>query len=573
MTSVAQFFRNYKGRTAVTVLLMFCQTFGTLFIPTLMASIVNRGVVEGDLDSIFQIGGFMLLTAVGTAIVAILGAWLATELSARWGRDIREVLFDKVQRLSVGDFNRFGAASMITRCTNDVSQLQDSMLLFLQLILPAPLITVGGLVLAYAKDGWMALLIVAVIVVFLAVSVWICLKSIPYYHKLRIQMDGMNRTLRETITGVRVIRAFNRDDHAGETLNKTFQDYASTAIRVNKLFAVLIPLLMIIMNLCMVGIIWFGGMRASAGFMQLGDIMALTEYALLIFWNLVMGVYMLVLLPRAQTNAARINEILSSEPGMTDGAQKFQGKSASERPPMLELREVTFGYTSAEEPVLSELSFYCRPGETVAVIGGTGSGKSTVANLIMRFYDVQSGSIRVDGMDIREVPQALLREKIGFVPQKAFLFSGTIGDNLRYGNRDASLEDLEWAAKIAQASDFIRETGGYDATVTQGGANFSGGQRQRLCIARALVRRAPLYVFDDSFSALDYKTDSLLRAALRRELQDAAILVVAQRVSSILDADRIIVLDNGRVAGIGPHKELLETCDVYREIVKSQQRG
>lgn len=571
MTRVTQFLKKYKGILAGTFILMFVQTFGTLYIPTLMSDIVNNGIVKSDLPYIYEVGGKMLLTAVLTAVVAIIGTWLASSLASHWGRDIRIALFDKVQKFSVRDFNRFGTASMITRSTNDVAQLQDGLVLFLQLVLPAPVITIGALILAVSKDTQMALLILATVAVFLGISLVICKRAVPLYKRLRIGMDKMNSTLRERITGVRVIRAFNKEKYECKRTNQTFEDYGNTSIRVNKIFAVMMPLVLIVINLCSLAIVWFGGIRVTQGYMQVGDIMALIEYALLIFWNLIMGVMMLTMLPKVQTCAARINEVLGAEVEITDGTDTFTEVDGTI--PALEFRGVTFQYDHAEEPVLSNLNFTCQVGQTTAIIGGTGSGKSTIASLIMRFYDIQKGTILVNGVDIRKVSQTEIRDRVGFVPQKAFLFSGTIADNLRYGNRNASDEELARAAAIAQSADFIAETEkGYDSYVAQGGTNYSGGQKQRLCIARALVKKAQLYVFDDSFSALDFKTDSKLRLALKREIKDAAIVVVAQRVSSIMDADQIIVLDNGGIAAIGTHTELLQSCGIYGEIVKSQMK-
>lgn len=571
MTRVSQFFKQYKCITAAVVLLMFAQTLGTLYIPTLMSDIVNNGIINNDLPYIYRTGGMMMVTALATAAVSVLGALLASTVSARWGRDIRTALFGRIQEFSVRDFNRYGAASMITRSTNDVAQLQDALLMFLQLVLPAPLITIGGLVLAFSKDPVMAVLIVITLMVFIIAALVLSKKAIPLYTRLRIGMDEINRTLRERITGVRVIRAFNREGFEQGRTDKTFSSYSETAIRVNKIFAVLMPIVLTVINLCTLGIIWFGGKRVTAGFMQIGDIMALVEYALLIFWNLVMGVMLMMMFPRAMTSAARINEVLSTEPEITDGLSRFPTPEMSV--PAMEFRDVTFGYDHAEEAVLNKISFSCMAGQTTAIIGGTGSGKSTIASLMMRFYDIQGGSILVDGKDIREVSQEALRDKIGFVPQKAFLFSGTIAENLRYGNRDASDEEVKAAAKIAQAANFIEDSEkGYLSYVSQGGTNFSGGQRQRLCIARALVKKADIFIFDDSFSALDFKTDAMLRAAIKREIHGAAIVVVAQRVSSIIDADQIVVIDNGGITAIGNHDELMKTCEIYREIVRSQRK-
>lgn len=568
MTKVSQFFKNYKAITFATVLVLFIQTFGTLYVPTLMADIVNNGIINGNLPYIYSVGGKMIITAIITAIAAMSGSWLASSLSARWSKDVRNTLFRHAETFSLRDFQRFGTASMITRCTNDIGQLQDTLLVFFQLMLPAPVITIGGLILAFTRDPVMALFIVGAVGALFLISAWLFKKVIPLYHKLRLDMDEMNRILRERIAGVRVIRAFNRGGHERERAQNIFSSYSETSICVNKLFAIMMPFVLTVINICTLCILWFGGKRASAGFMQIGDIMALVEYALLIFWNLVMGVAMLMLLPKAQACAERINEVLAVTPEIVDGTNQVP---ASGNAPILEFKDVTFQYDNAEEPVLSSLNFSCNKGQTTAIIGGTGSGKSTIASLMMRFYDIQKGSILLNGVDIRNISQSELREHIGFVPQKGFLFSGTVEDNLKYGNRTATESELNRASTIAQVYNFLSETSdGYKSRVSQGGKNFSGGQLQRLCIARALAKPSEVYLFDDSFSALDFKTDANLRAALKQEIKDAAIIVVAQRVSSIIDADQIIMLDNGGIAAIGTHTQLLESCQVYREIVKSQ---
>lgn len=553
------------------VVLMFLQTLGTLYIPTMMSDIVNNGIMTGDLAYIYRTGGGMLVIALSTACIAFAGSWLASTLAARWGRDIRFELFGKVQKFSIKDFNKFGTASMITRSTNDVAQLQDAAAVAMQMVLPAPIITIGALMLAYGKNPQMAGLIGGMIIVFILIAVILCLKVLPYYGKLRTGMDEMNRILRERISGVRVIRAFNRENHEKGRANQVFASYSETSIRVNKIFAVMMPVVMAVSNLCTLCIIWFGGKFVTDGLMQIGDIMALVEYALLIFWNLVMGVMMMMLLPRAATCARRIDEVMAVEPEITDGEGTCP--DGKEDIPAIEFRDVTFCYEHAEEPVLRNLNFTCKRGKTTAIIGGTGSGKSTIASLMMRFYDIQEGQILVNGKDIRSITQASLRDKIGYVPQKGFLFSGTIADNLRYGHESASVEDFQRAARIAQATDFIEEMEhGYESGVSQGGTNYSGGQRQRLCIARAIMKQAEIYLFDDSFSALDFKTDARLRAALKSEVREAAMIVVAQRVSSIIDADQIIVLDNGGIIAMGNHKELMQSCQIYQEIVRSQMK-
>lgn len=569
--TVTQFLKKEYLLLTGAVVLMFIQIMGTLYIPTLMSSIVNDGILKGDMMFIYKAGARMVGIAFLTSLVSLMGAWIASTVAGRWCRDIRKELFSRVMDYSVNDFKKFGTASIITRTTNDVTQMQDTLAIVLQLVLPAPVITIGALILAYGKHPSMAVLLFLMTLVFVGVACLLCLKALPFYEALRNGMDSMNRVLRERITGVRVIRAFNKEPYEREKMNGIFEDYGNTSIRVNKIFAVMMPLVLAVSNLCVLAILWFGGKIVVNGGMAIGDIMALIEYAMLIFWNLVMGVMMMLLLPRAKACATRIHQLLVLEPEIEDGKDRFRRKNNEA---VLEFSNVTFQYENAEEPVLYDLNFTCRKGETTAIIGGTGSGKSTIASLMMRFFDIRQGKIMMYGNDIKDMSQDDLRGRIGYVPQKAFLFSGTIKDNLLYGDSDADQGVLEKAISIAQAESFIGELEhGMDSYVAQGGMNFSGGQKQRLSIARALTRKADLYIFDDSFSALDYKTDAELRRALKREVKDSAIVVVAQRVSSIVDADQIIVLEKGRVAGIGTHEELVSNCLVYQEIVNSQRKG
>ena len=568
MTRLFKFIIPYRKTLILVVVLLFLQTLGTLYIPTLTADIVNNGIVYGDIPYIIRTGGIMLLFAVLTGVFAILGTWFSAILSSGTGRDIRNALFRKAQRFSINDFNSIGTASMITRNTSDVNQIQQALIMVLQMMLPAPIMAIAGLILAFSKNAFMGGIIVVTMVIFMILAVIIERKTMPLFGLLQTGMDKINRFMREYITGVRVIRAFNRTDFERRRVNTSFEAYAQTAIRINKIFAVAMPLVLMLLNLCTLAIIWFGGIQIGQGAMEIGDIMAVIEYAMLILFYLVMAVMVFTMIPRAEACAKRISEVLELDPEIADAPAELTAELSEEK---LAFHHVTFCYQGAEEPVLSDLNFSCRAGETTAIIGGTGSGKSTIASLIPRFYDIQAGTITIDGVDIKTLSQKALRDKIGFVPQKAFLFSGTIADNLRYGKEDATMDELRRAARIAQADAFIGDLKyGNETRVAQGGNNFSGGQKQRLAIARALVKKADVYIFDDSFSALDFKTDANLRAALKAEVHGAAIIVVAQRVSSIVDADQIIVLDNGVIAGKGTHRELLENCPVYREIAESQ---
>ena len=570
MIKLLKFLSPYKGRVRIMLVLMFLQMLGTLYVPTLTADIVNKGIINGNLKLVWSIGGFMLLIAVLIAGVSILQTYLSTSVFTGMGRDIRSALFKKSQSLTINEFNRFGPASMITRCTNDITQIQQGYMAAIEMLLPAPIMAVAGLLLAFSKSPALALLIAAAMVVICILTVWIGSKAMKLFAGLQVMLDKINRVLRENLTGIRVIRAFNRSEFEQKRTDKTYEEYAFTAIRVNKIFAVLLPVIMVIMNVCTILIIALGGWNVANGQMEIGDIMALIEYAFLILMYLVMGIMVIMIFPRAQTCAGRVNEVLDLCSDRA-AADTLGDCKAAVKVPKLEFRNVTFQYQGAEEPVLNNLSFTADIGKTTAIIGGTGSGKSTIASLIPRFYDIQSGEIRIDGENIASMSEENLRERIGFVPQKSFLFSGTILDNFRHGKKDVTLTEIRHAADIAQISDFIDSLDeGYETRVSQGGSNFSGGQKQRLSIARALVRKPEIYVFDDSFSALDFKTDAKLRTALKGEVKDAVVILVAQRISTIMDAEQIIVLDEGRVVGIGTHRELLANCTVYQQIAKSQ---
>ena len=569
MKKLIRFLSPYKGRIFIMLLLLFIQVIGTLYVPTLTADIVNNGIATGNLEYVLETGGFMLLVALATAIFSICGTFTSTYISTALGKDIRGALFKKVQDFSVNDFNRFGAASLITRSTSDVSQIQLAFSIIVEMLLPAPFMAVAGLVLAFSKSVSLALLVIAFMVIILIATVMIARKVIPLFDEIQTSMDSINRTVREGIIGVRVIRAFNREADSKERMDKSFEQYANVAIKANKIFAALMPLIMMLMNVLTILLLWFGSKQVVAGSMEIGDIMAIIEYAMLTLFYLIMGTASFIFIPRAQTCAKRINAVLDTVPEL---AYEKEVDSVKQAPgAKVEFQNVTFRYENAEKPVLQDISFSIRPGTTTAIIGSTGSGKSTIASLVMRFFDIEKGNILVDGKDVREYSQMELRDKIGYVPQKAFLFSGTIADNLRHGKKDATEEEMHYACKIAQIDDFIQsKTQGFGYPVAQGGNNFSGGQKQRLSIARAIIKKPDIYIFDDSFSALDFKTDAKLRSALKNEVGNSAVLIVAQRISTILDADQIIVLDEGKIAGMGTHRELLDNCLVYQQITHSQ---
>lgn len=568
MLRLVHFLKPYKKSIIAVFIFTFIQTLGTLYIPTLTAEIVNSGVAKGDISYIMKIGLFMLLTAGLTGIVAVLGSKLSADVSSGFAKDIREAMFIKAQEFSMNDFNKIGTASIITRTTSDVTLIGQTTIMLLQMLLPAPIMTIAGLFLAFSKDKVMALIIVVTMMAFLLVALLLGKRVIPLFKLIQIKMDNINRILRERIIGVRVIRAFNREKYEKNRIDAAAADYADNAIKINKIIAALLPLVMMIINLGVIFILWIGGKKVLNGNMQIGDIMAMIEYCFLILYFLIMGVMMFMYIPRAQVCADRINEVLDMPNEIVDGRSKSLERKEYAH---LEFRNVTFQYPNAEEPVLNNLSFESKAGEITAIIGGTGSGKSTIASLIPRFFEIQSGSIMVNGIDIRNMSQKELRDKIGLVPQKAFLFSGTISENIRYGKKEATQEEIEHAAKVAQAHDFITNLEqGYESYVAQGGNNLSGGQKQRLSIARALIRRPEIYIFDDSFSALDFKTDAKLRKALKSETGSSTVIIVAQRISTIMDAHRIIVLEDGKIVGMGRHEELIKSCDVYKQIAASQ---
>ncbi|MBN3524140.1 ABC transporter ATP-binding protein [Paenibacillus apiarius] len=568
MMKLFRFLRPYRIQIVFVLALIFVQSLSDLYLPTLMSDIVDTGIVQGDTPYILRIGGFMLLVAAGGMICSIGASYLSSKVAAGFGKLLRGKVFAHVENFSLQEFDKIGTASLITRTTNDITQLQQVLIMILRMMVSAPMMCIGGIIMAVSKDAKLTL-VLAVVIPLLALAIFaVASKGIPLFKAMQKKLDKLNLVLREGLTGIRVIRSFNRIDHEKERFNEANQDLTNTAVKVNRIMASLMPIMMLAMNFSTIAIIWFGSIRIDNGNMQVGSLMAFIQYAMQIMFSLIMVSIIFVMIPRASASAARINEVLNMQSEIKDAAQIK--KSDRERG-FIEFNDVTFSYPGAEQPAISNISFSARPGETTAIIGGTGSGKSTLLSLIPRFYDVDSGSIRVNGVDVREMAQQDLRSKIGFVPQKAVLFTGTINDNIRYGKQDATDEEIRHAAEIAQAGEFISGMkDGFDSEIAQGGANVSGGQKQRLSIARALVRRPEIYVFDDSFSALDFKTDAKLRAALKEETTESTVLLVAQRVSTVMAADRIIVLDEGRIAGIGTHNQLMDTCSVYREIVSSQ---
>lgn len=568
MIKLYRFIKPFTVSILAILLLVFLQTLAELYLPTLMSDIVDIGIVNGDTGYIMKIGGLMLLiTALGT-VCAITASFLSARTSVGFGRILRSKVFSRVEDFSLQEFNEIGTATLITRTTNDINQIQTVTFMILRMMVSAPMMCIGGIIMAVSKDRPLSLCIVVVIPVIIALIAVIISKAMPLFKLMQIKLDKINLVLRENLTGIRVIRAFNRIGREKQRFAEANYDLCQNAIRVNKLMASLMPSMMLVMNFTIIAIIWFGSIRINNGDMQVGSLMAFIQYAMQIMMSLVMVAMMFIMLPRASASAIRINEVLETNPQIKDPEETL---SADKAQGILEFKNVSFSFPGAEKPAIRNISFTARPGETTALIGGTGSGKTSLINLIPRFYDVDEGSVLVDGVDVREMSQKSLRAKIALVPQKSVLFSGSISDNIRYGKQDASDEEVRRAAEISQAMEFISGMpGGFDAVIEQGGSNVSGGQKQRLSIARALVRRPEIYIFDDSFSALDFKTDARLRLALKKETADATVIVIAQRVTTLMDAGQIIVLEDGQIVGMGTHKELLNSCDVYREIVYSQ---
>ncbi|NMM52460.1 ABC transporter ATP-binding protein [Paenibacillus aquistagni] len=568
MLKLFRYLKPFRMPIVFVLLLVFFQSLSDLYLPNLMSKIVDTGIVQGDVPYIWRVGLIMLVVAlIGTACM-IGASYLSAKVATGYGKQLRSRVFNHVQHFSLQEFDEVGTASLITRTTNDITQVQQVLVMILRMMVMAPIMCIGGIIMALQKDAELTLILL-VIIPLLALAVFlVARKGIPLFKAMQKKLDKLNLVLRENLIGIRVIRSFNRVEDEKERFQAANKDLTDTAVRVNRIMASLMPIMMFAMNFATISIVFFGAKQINAGELQVGDMMAFIQYAMQIMFSLIMVSMMFVMIPRASASAARINEVLDMSPVIVDQAEVKATKGLRG---LVEFDRVTFSYPGAEEPALSDITFTARPGETTAIIGGTGAGKSTLLNLIPRFYDISKGSIKVDGIDIRDMAQDQLREKIGLVPQKAVLFTGTIRDNIRYGKEDATEEEIVHAASIAQATDFITSMkDGFDSPIAQGGTNVSGGQKQRLSIARALIRRPEIYIFDDSFSALDFKTDANLRKALKSETTEATVIIVAQRVSTVMDADQIIVMDEGRIAAVGTHQQLLESSEVYREIVSSQ---
>ncbi|MCQ4698141.1 ABC transporter ATP-binding protein/permease [Paeniclostridium sordellii] len=560
--------KKYKWVVVIIFLLVFIQALCDVYLPNLMSNIVDIGIINNDKAYILKIGFIMLGVSLIGVIATILASYFGAKVAMGFGRDIREKVFEQVETFSLKEVNDLGVSSLITRTTNDVTQIQQVLIIMLRMMLYAPMVAIGATIMAIRKDSKLSLIILVSIPILILSIYLIASKAIPLFKKMQRNVDKLNRVLRENLTGIRVIRVFNKYELEKQKFEKSSFQLSDIAIKANRTITLLMPIMMLLVNLSIIAVVWFGGIRIDKGNMQVGDLIAFIQYLTQIMFALMMLSMMFVMVPRASASADRINEILGKK---SEIYSKEKAIKETEKTGYLEFKNVSFYYDENSEKVLDNINFTSGPGETTAIIGGTGSGKSTLIKLIPRLFEVNEGEVLVDGINVKDMDLKVLRDKIGYVPQKSVLFTGTIKENIVYGDDDASNDDIKSAIDISQSKEFINEKKDRENSyIAQGGNNVSGGQKQRLAIARAIVKKPEIYIFDDSFSALDFKTDKKLREALKEETKKSTVIIVAQRVSTVINADRIIVLDEGKVIKIGTHKELLETCDIYKEIVYSQ---
>jgi ATP-binding cassette subfamily B multidrug efflux pump len=565
---LVEYLRPHRRLLLAVVVFQLAASIASLYLPTLNADIIDQGVARGDTDYILHTGGVMLMVTLLQIACTIAAVYFGAKAAMALGRDVRGAIFTQVAEFSEQEVTRFGAPSLITRSTNDVQQVQQLVLMSATLMVTAPMLSIGGVIMAIRQDVQLSWLIAVSVPVLLVAVGLIITRMVPLFRLMQTRIDTVNRVLREQLTGIRVVRAFVREDVETARFARANEDVTDTALRAGRLMALAFPTVMLVLNVSSVAVIWFGAFRIEDGSMQVGTMIAFLSYLMQILMSVMMATFMAIMIPRASVSADRIGAVLGTESSVRPPEHPV---SSAVRRGELEMIDVGFAYPGAEAPVLSGISFTARAGQTTAIIGATGSGKTTLVNLMPRLFDATAGSVRIDGVDVRELHPDLLWGHIGLVPQKPYLFSGTVRSNLLYGKPDATEDELWRALSIAQAEDFVRAMeGGLDAPISQGGTNVSGGQRQRIAIARALVKRPELYIFDDSFSSLDTATDARLRQALKHNTAGATLVIIAQRVSSIVDAEQILVLDNGRLVGRGTHEELLETSPTYQEIVNSQ---
>lgn len=568
MNYLIEFLKVRKGKLFLITLMLLGQVVGTLLIPFLIADMIDIGIMNQDMDAVIKIAIQMLCVAVIAAGISVYGSYLCADFGAMFGRDMREALFRRTQILSKTDLDIIGTSSLITRTTSDITNIQQTLVMVLQMIIPAPMIAIVTIIMSAYINLEITMILVITMMIFVLIAYLVMKKSQILSSQIQVKMDKINQIVRESIVGIRVIRAFDNSRFEKKRSDDVFEEYATNMISLNRVFAVLNPTVWFFMGLTMAAIVGFGGLRSAQGAMAIGQITSLSEYAILSLGYLIMASFACVTLPKMLSCLKRLKEVLDMNPKVKDPINPTKLKSAAHS---LEFNDVTFSYHGAQLPVLHHLSFQCVPNQTTAIIGSTGSGKSTIATILQRLHDIDSGKILINGVSIEDISQHDLRETIAYVPQKAYLFSGTIEENLKMGKKDATKQEMDKAIEIAQAKSFIDSLqDGLSSKVSQGGTNFSGGQKQRLAIARALIKEANILVFDDSFSALDFKTDAALRNSLKMEVKDTITIVIAQRISTIIDADQIIVLDNGNIVGIGKHEELMNNCRVYQEIAYSQ---
>ena len=566
-TLVRKYTKPYLSLIILAVVLQLASTLATLYLPSLNARIIDEGVVQGDTAFIWRVGGLMLAVAFGQVVSAVLAVWCGARVAMAAGRDMRTGVYQRVDSFSSHDVSRFGAATLITRGTNDVQQVQLIILMGLNFMVMVPIMSIGGIIMAVQEDPGLSWLVwVSVPVLLLIVGLLVRL-LMPLFTRMQDNIDSINGVMREQIMGIRVVRALVREDHETGRFTDANTVLTNTSVRIGRLFILMGPIITMVLHLATAAVLWFGGHRVDQGLVQVGSLTAFMQYLLQILVAVMMGTFMFMMFPRAVVCARRIGEVLDATSSMAEPATPVDLEDPRGE---VEFRGVSYAYPGAEAPVLDALSFTVEAGTTTAIIGATGSGKSTLVNLIPRLQDATSGEVVLDDVPVTSLSRATITESVGFVPQRPYLFSGTVRSNLKFGAPEATDEEMWHALETAQAADFVREQGGLDYAISQGGTNVSGGQRQRLCIARALVSRPLIYVFDDSFSALDVATDARLRAALPLYTEDATMIIVAQRVSTITNADQILVLDSGAITARGTHEQLLESSETYQEIVKSQ---
>lgn len=587
VTLARKYLGPYRWAVVAVLVLQLVQTLAALYLPSLNADIIDDGVVVGDIGHIWRTGGWMLVVSLGQVVASVVAVYFGAQVATAFGRDMRRDLFHTVQTFSAREMAQFGAPTLITRGTNDVQQVQMTVLMTFTIMVMAPIMLVGGVILALSEDVTMSGLLLVIVPVLAATAGVIVWRMVPHFRRMQKRIDAINSVLREQITGLRVVRAFVRERREKERFSTVNEELFDTSLRAGRLMALTFPVVMLIMNMSSVAVLWFGAHEIEAGGLEIGSLTAFLSYLMYILMAVMMSTMIFMMIPRAAVAAERIGEVLETTSSVVDpenpvrlvstGSASEDGSTSEEGPRgRITFEDVEFRYPGAEAPVLHDLTFAAEPGQITAIIGSTGAGKSTLLNLVPRLFDATGGTVRVDGIDVRDVTQRDLGSLMGLVPQKAFLFTGTVADNLRYGKPDATEEEMWAALEVAQARDFVEALGndengsGLEAVVAQGGATFSGGQRQRLAIARAVIRKPRIYLFDDSFSALDYATDARLRAALRPQTRDATTIIVAQRVATIRDAEQILVLDHGRIVGRGTHAELLADNPTYQEIVTSQ---